>query len=117
MKMMCRLIICLAFAGFCLYSFIDNQNEVTELRIKLPKLAKEIKAIEEENGRLRYEIEQFENPQHLMKLATLPEYSHLKHPLVKEILTVKEGVALTTPAPTPEELPQVKPRLTLANVR
>ncbi len=101
------------FAGLCLYSFIDMQNEVTEFRIRLPQLAKEIKAVEEENDRLRYEIEQFENPQHLMQLARRPEFSHLKHPLLKEILTVKEDVALAPPA-VKEEKTAVKPLISLA---
>ncbi len=101
------------FAGLCLYSFVDMQNEVTEFRIKLPQIAKEIKTIQEENDRLHYEIEQFENPQHLMQLARLPEFSHLKHPLLKEILTVKEDVALAIPA-VKEEKVAVKPALTLA---
>ncbi len=109
-----RLLLCVLFSGFCLYSFIDQQNEVTEVRIKLPKVAKEIRAIVEESRRLQYEIEQFENPGHLMQLARRPEYSHLKHPLVKEITMVGEGVALKAPSLPKAEANAVKPSLTLA---
>ncbi|MBI2742891.1 MAG: hypothetical protein HYX48_03135 [Chlamydiales bacterium] len=109
-----RVLSCILFAGFCLYSFIDVQNSVTELRIKIPQAAKELKAIQEESDRLRYEIEQFENPQHLMELARRAEFNHLKHPLFKEILTVKEGVALAPTSPAREETPTVKPHFTLA---
>ncbi len=109
-----RLLSCVLFLGLCLYSFIDLQNDVTEMRIKLPKLTKELKAIEEENGRLRYEIEQFENPEHLMQLARRPEYTHLKHPLLKEVVTAQHGVALALPAPILENVPSIQPRLTLA---
>lgn len=107
-----RVLVCTLFAGLCLYSFLDRQNGVTELHIKLPKLAKELKAIEEENDRLQYEIEQFENPQHLMELARRPEFSHLKHPLFKEILTLKEGSAVAPIASSQQQAPASKPLLT-----
>ncbi|MFI5334947.1 MAG: hypothetical protein ACHQT8_07305, partial [Chlamydiales bacterium] len=114
MNLVLRLLSCVLFLGFCLYSFIDLQNEVTEMRIKLPKLAKELKTTLEENGRLRYEIEQFENPEHLMQLARAPQYSHLKHPLSKEILSITQAAPLVLPATMTEQFAAVKPRLTLA---
>ena len=88
-----RLGICLSVFGFCLYSYLDTQNQVTHLKIQLPEVEKEIKLIQEENRRLGFEIDQFENPTHLIELAHYPEYSHLKHPLLKEILTVPEAFA------------------------
>ena len=39
--------------------------------------------------RLSFAIEKFENPLHLMELARKPEFSHLKHPLVTEVVTVE----------------------------
>ena len=69
------------------------QNEVTQLKIRLPEMEKEIRVIQEESRRLCYQIEQFENPANLIELARLPEYAHLKHPLLKEILTVPEAFA------------------------
>ncbi len=88
-----RLGVCLSVFGLCLYSYLDTQNEVTHLKIKLPEVEKQIKLIQEENRRLSYEIDQFENPAHLIELAHYPEYAHLKHPLLKEILTVPEAFA------------------------
>jgi len=85
---------CLAFLGFCLYLYLEKQNEITELRMALPKLAKEIRSIQEENVQMHYAIEQFESPEHLMELAKSSEFSHLRHPFVKEVLTLKEGSAL-----------------------
>ena len=79
--------------AFCLYSYLNMQNEVTQLRIQLPEVEKEIRLTQEESRRLLLQIEQFENPAHLMELARSPEYSHLKHPLNKEILTVPEAFA------------------------
>lgn len=88
-----RLGICLGVFGLCLYSYLDAQNQVTHLKIRLPEVEKEMKLIQEENRRLAYQIDQFESPAHLIELAHYPEYAHLKHPLIKEILTVPEAFA------------------------
>jgi cell division protein FtsL len=93
-----RCILCIAILSIFLYCYIDKQNDLTELRLEIPTLAKEVKALCEENSRLRYEVERFENPENLLELARRPEFSHLKHPLVKEILTCQEGIALHTPS-------------------
>lgn len=85
--------ICICVAGGSLFSYLEKQNRVTHLKIRLPELEKEIGVIREENRRLRYEISQFESPNHLIDLAHRPEFSHLKHPLVREILTVPEAIA------------------------
>ena len=89
-----RLGLCIALFGACLYSYIDRQNRLTQLRIQLPEMEKSLRALNEEIRRYQYEIDQFENPAHLMELARSPEFSHLKHPLMKDILEVPQGVAL-----------------------
>jgi len=89
-----RLVICLAILGFALYGHIEKQNQITALRIELPEIARELKALQEDNTRLRYEIEQFESPEHLIELARHHEYSHLRHPLVKEVISMPEGLAV-----------------------
>ena len=86
--------ICLGVFGVCLYSYLDKQNTLTKAKIELPQLEKEIRMIREENRRLSYQIEQFESPSHLIELAHRPEFSHLKHPILKEILTVPEAYAI-----------------------
>ena len=91
--MLVRLGICLAVFGLGLYSYLDTQNQLTHLKIRLPDVEKELNLIREENRRLAYEIDQFESPAHLIELAHYPEYAHLKHPLIKEILTVPEAFA------------------------
>ena len=89
-----RCILCLLTLIYALYSYIDKQNDITSKKISIFELAKEIENIKEKNKHLLYEIEQFENPMHLMELARHPEYSHLKHPYVDEILSLPEGMAL-----------------------
>jgi hypothetical protein len=88
-----RLGICLSVFGICLYSYLNTQNQLTQLRMQIPQVENQIKLIQEENRRLAYEIDKFENPAHLMELVHQPEYSYLKHPLLKEILTVPEALA------------------------
>lgn len=109
-----RLLTCIFFLGFLLYSYIEKQNQLTQLRICIPELAKDVKQIREENTRLQYEIDQFENPQHLMELARHGEFTHLKHPLLKEILTCQEGIALQPSTQNVEKISQVKAKPTLA---
>ncbi len=90
--------VCLFFFGFCLYSYLDMQNALTRLRIEVPKLARTVRHVQEENIRLQYAIEAFENPQHLMQLARAGHSARLKFPLMKEVVTLKQGLALNDPS-------------------
>ncbi len=92
-NLLIKLGVCLGLLAYCLYSYLNVQNDLTELKIKLPEVEGEIRQIQEESRRLSYEVEQFENPAHLIELSVSPEYAHLKHPLIKEILTVPEAFA------------------------
>jgi len=91
MGLFIRLLICIFFAGLTLYKTIDKLNELTELRLSIPVLAREVKEIEEKNLELQYTIEQFESPLHLIELARKPEFGHLKYPTIKEILILSEA--------------------------
>lgn len=88
--LLARLGICIGVLGACFYSYLNLQNALTHLKIQIPQKEREIQLIREENSRLAYEIGQFESPNHLIELASRPEYSHLKHPVLKEVLTVPE---------------------------
>ena len=79
------------------YLYMQRQNQLRSLQLELPKLSQELYAIREENIKLLYEIERFENPRHLMQLARSSEYSHLKAPFAQEILALQEGIALPYP--------------------
>ena len=85
-----RLLICIFALGGLLYLYIDKQNDLTELKIQIPKLVRSLRVIEEANTQLRYEIEKLENPQYLIDLLRQPEFSHLKHPLVNEVVMIYE---------------------------
>lgn len=89
-----RLFICILAAGLTLFAYIEKQNELTELRLAIPQLTKEVAALREDNVRLKYEIERFESPLHLMELMRGPEYSHLKFPYIdQEIFIDQEQIA------------------------
>lgn len=85
-----RLLICLIGVWITLFFYIDENNRLTELRRLIPELEKEVKTLEEDNVRLSYEIEQFENPSHLMELAKKPEYSYLKFPYIDSIIILQD---------------------------
>jgi hypothetical protein len=109
-----RILICIGVFGIFLYSYIDKQNAVTQRRLTIPVLAKEIKDLKEANTRFQYEIDLFESPEHLMQLASHSEYSHLKQPMLKEILRMPEGLALEVSSEDEEEKAAVRPKLKFA---
>ena len=111
---MARFLICIAAFGLCLYSYLNQQNALTRLRLEIPVAAKELKDLQEETMRLQFEIDLFESPQHLMELMAHSEFSHLKHPLTKQIVMVSEGIALQLPQEPKAETLLSKPKFTLA---
>ena len=91
---MVQVSLCLVMIGACLFSYLEKQNELTELRLYIPKLVKEIRMIQEENVGLKYQIQKFESPEHLMMLASDSKFSHLKYPLSKEVLVLQDSSQL-----------------------
>ncbi len=89
MLFLVRLILCVLIFGVSLYSYINRHNNLTQFRIQVPLLTKKLKSIEDENTRLMFEIEKFENPLNLMELARKPQYGYLKHPYVSDIIHVQ----------------------------
>lgn len=90
MALFIRLLFCISFAGLALYKYIDKHNALTELRLSIPVIAREVKEIHEKNLELQYAIEQFESPLHLMELARKPEFGHLKYPSINEVILLTE---------------------------
>ena len=86
MAILIRVFICIFATGFFLYRYIDKQNYLTEVRLEIPYVAKEVEQIKEENRELQYQVDSFESPIQLMELAEKPSFSHLKHPYLKDII-------------------------------
>lgn len=89
MGLFIRLFICIFCVGLTLYKSIDDLNDLTELQLAIPALSKELQEIKEKNLELRYEIERFESPLHLMELSRQPEFGHLKYPSINEVTILK----------------------------
>ena len=85
-----RLLICIFVTGGLLYTYIDKQNALTELKMEIPKLARACYRLEEENAHLLYEIEKKENPAHLIELLRRQEFSHLRYPYIDEVIVIKD---------------------------
>ena len=81
-------ILCGLGLALAVYLCIRSQNQVMILRLAIPQIQKELKAIANENERMQYEIDQFESPLHLMELVRKPEFSHLKSPYLQDIIIV-----------------------------
>lgn len=84
-----RFLICILFFGFLLFQTIRQQNTITALRLEIPKMTHQLREIEGENSRLRFEIERFENPAHLLQLAEDPCFSHLRYPQQGEVIVLR----------------------------
>ncbi len=87
-QLLIKIFICLTAAGIALYVSVREQNALMELRRSIPPLDKKVRALHEENNRLQYSIDRFENPLHLLELSRLPEYGHLKYPETHDIIVV-----------------------------
>lgn len=84
-----RLLICVFVLGSFLYTYIDKQNDLTELKMEIPKLMSSLNILEEENAHLRFEIERLENPARLMQLLREKEFSHLHYPYADEVIVIR----------------------------
>lgn len=109
-----QLACCIGVFGCCLCSYVNTQNAVTRLRLEIPIFSQELHQLKEQNNRLKYEIDLFESPEHLMQLARCSEFSHLKYPTLQEILTVSEAVILPkSPIEKEKGVPTLKWNLTI----
>ncbi|EPP35061.1 putative ftsL [Chlamydia ibidis] len=75
-----RLFFCFCFLGSLLYCYINKQNDLTKLRLEIPRLWSRLRQLEQENTTLIFLIDKLESPEHLMQIASLPEYSYLQYP-------------------------------------
>lgn len=81
--------ICILILGGFLYLSIDRQNVLTELKMDIPKLARSLKELQEEEIRLSFEIERLESPDRLIRILREKEYAHLKYPYLDEVVSIE----------------------------
>ena len=89
MQFLSKFLVCVFILGIALYAYIQEQNQLTELRMRVPDLTRKLQLLQDENTRLQCEIEKFESPINLMELARKPEFGHLKHPYTPDIINVE----------------------------
>jgi hypothetical protein len=112
-KVTLQIFLCLGLLGFCSFSYLEQQSTLTKLRLYIPRLMKEIKSIQEENVRLSYRIQEFESPKHLLEMAALPAFRHLKYPLSKEVIVLQAADPLECLASEDVTSSSLKPNHTL----
>lgn len=89
-KLFIRILASITVIAVAIYARIHSINDLTALRMAIPKLEKEVENLQRKNERLQYEVDRFESPIHLMELARKPEYGHLKHPRLDEIIVISD---------------------------
>lgn len=87
-KLLFRLLLCIFISVLLLYSYIDKLNDITQLKIKIPKLIQEVQTLQEENIALILQIEKIENPKKLIEKMRQPEFSHLHQPT--QVIKIEE---------------------------
>ena len=75
------------------YAYLYKENMITSMRIAIAKEKDEIYQLKEDNLRLSYQVDLFENPKFLFSLAKRPEYSHLEMPFSSDILVLETEVS------------------------
>jgi hypothetical protein len=83
-------LLCFLGLSCCSILYLEKQNKLTELRLYAPRLALEIREIQEENTRLQYQVQEFESSEHLIRLLQQERFAHLKHPVNKDILVFRQ---------------------------
>lgn len=85
-----KIFLCLFILGLMLYTYLDRQNSITELRLQIPSLEVKLNNLLEDNVGLQFIIDHFESPENLMELIKLPDYSHLKYIQENEFIDLSE---------------------------
>ncbi|MBA3603827.1 MAG: hypothetical protein H0W50_09370 [Parachlamydiaceae bacterium] len=86
-----RILFCIAIAVGFVYGYIEKQNELTEVRLLIPAITKELKGLRESNVRLQFAINKFENPANLLELAKKPELSYLNFPNASDVSVIHKN--------------------------
>lgn len=89
-----QIFVCVSLFVFFLLSYLDRQNKVVELQLKLPKIRKQIEKISQENQTLKRKINEFEHPSQLMSLLKEKKYEHLSNYLDQDIVCLSRASEL-----------------------
>jgi cell division protein FtsB len=104
---------CVSLFVFFLLSYLDRQNKVVELQLKLPKIAHEIEKISQENQTLKRKINDFEHPLQLMSFLKEDKYKHLSNYLDQDIVCLARARELIQEEKV-EDICRVTPAISIA---
>ena len=93
MPLLPRILMTITTLTVLLFSYIDRQNRLSYLQLKVPKVTKNLNALKKEISQLEYEIDAFENASNLIEIAQQQEFSQQQHPFVKDILPLEQSCA------------------------
>lgn len=96
LRLLIQFWISLSIVGMALYFYVDQKNELIRLQMEIPVIEKELKGALEENTRLRYRIQQFQDPEKLLELHRQPSYATMKYSSVDQVLILSGGQIETT---------------------
>lgn len=105
-----RIMVCLLTLGAFLYLYVDRLNAHTELKLKIPQLAREMDQIKQNTLELSYQIECFKDPANLIQLAQRPQFSHLRFPYQEDVLHVEAYLAKQSQSPFTQNVALEKTR-------
>lgn len=88
-KFIARLLVVFMLLIIFLYTHVQRENHLTQLRLKVPILTNRLRILDEQNQTLQYEVDRFESPSHLIQLGRKPEFGHLEFPLKQDVLVIE----------------------------
>lgn len=83
-----KLFFCFFTIGLSLYQLVEEQNQLTALKMALPALEQEVKLLQADILSMRNLLKGGQAPAKLLKWSTQPEYAHLRFPYETEILYI-----------------------------
>lgn len=69
-----------------MYCYVNKQNEITKIRLAIPRTSANLRELKEENVSLSFIIERYESSENLMEIASLPECEGLHYPTVESLV-------------------------------
>ncbi|MGR3951629.1 MAG: hypothetical protein QRY74_01725 [Chlamydia sp.] len=76
-------------SAFLLLFYIKEHNRLIELRIRVPKLEKEVFGLEAEKKSLQFTVEQFMSPSRLEEISRRSQYSYLRQIEPQDTIYIK----------------------------
>lgn len=84
-----RLGICICLFGAFLMRHVQRQNDLTRVRLEIPQIAMQARALEERSLQLKEEVGKLQTPKVLLDQLDRGEFAHLMAPLPQQIWIIE----------------------------